>query len=595
MSAIVAILRRGGQVDAALAHRMLAAAPHRGGATEIVVHGRSVLGVSGRAGAQESGLAIGDELAVALAGKIDNVDALASEFGWPSDPPANPATVAQLILAGFRIFGEDLPGRLRGTFAAVISDGTRLWCFRDHLGFRALFYRDDAHGCYVASEAKQVVAGAGIRREPDREVVERIFYGAYDDETPSALKGVRRLAKATVMRADADGTTLRRYWAPEALLETATISPADLLERFDSLMRQAVERTFSGTVVVSLSGGVDSPAIAAFAAPVHRRLKGEPLAALSAVYPQLPSVDERRYIEEIARFLNLRLHTYEKRANPLDRLQEWVRLLDGPTPKMLITDAEEHYHLARDLGFDTMLTGELAEFSADMRGFLIPHLLLRRRWRALWRRLREQREKEASWTGIAWQLLHAFVPGSLETAYLRARGERDQQTIPTWLSRAKIDEAEAGFRVPARRRWRQLQLSAFVGPGLTIEANEICQALCDVRVRMPWADVDLWEFFLSLPAEVKFPDVRRKGLVRRLLRGKVPDVVLDRHDKTVFDASMMARIDYGALRKWLIHTEVRIDGVDYRTLHEHLRREDLQLVDFVWAKDLAAVHAFLAS
>ena len=34
-----------------------------------------------------------------------------------------------------------------------------------------------------------------------------------------------------------------------------------------------------------------------------------------------------------------------------------------------------------------------------------------------------------------------------------------------------------------------------------------------VDVRRPFVDVDLWEFFLSLRAEVKFPDTRSKTLV----------------------------------------------------------------------------------
>ena len=54
--------------------------------------------------------------------------------------------------------------------------------------------------------------------------------------------------------------------------------------------------------------------------------------------------------------------------------------------------------------------------------------------------------------------------------------------------------------------------------------------------------------FHLAPAEDKAPEHGRKKLVRKLLRGKVPDVILDRKHKTGFDESILARVDYDSLR-----------------------------------------------
>jgi asparagine synthase (glutamine-hydrolysing) len=91
-----------------------------------------------------------------------------------------------------------------------------------------------------------------------------------------------------------------------------------------------------------------------------------------------------------------------------------------------------------------------------------------------------------------------------------------------------------------------------------------------------------------------FPDSQSKALVRQLLRGRVPDVILDRKDKTYFDDSILARIQYPALERWLIGPDYRVDGVNYGLLQERLERRDLSVVDFLWAKDLASIHAFLS-
>jgi hypothetical protein len=148
--------------------------------------------------------------------------------------------------------------------------------------------------------------------------------------------------------------------------------------------------------------------------------------------------------------------------------------------------------------------------------------------------------------------------------------------------------------VPVRERWRSLQLSGFIGPGISLEAEEVTQAVTGVRSRRPWTDIDLWELFLSLPAEQKFPDLRPKGLVRDLLKSRLPAFILDRKDKTVFDEAALARLDYATLRRLLVNPEHRLAGVDYSQLADRIASENFGVVDYAWAANLANVHAFLA-
>lgn len=99
--------------------------------------------------------------------------------------------------------------------------------------------------------------------------------------------------------------------------------------------------------------------------------------------------------------------------------------------------------------------------------------------------------------------------------------------------------------------------------------------------------------FLSLPAEIKYPDLRPKTLLRRLARGHVPDAILDRRDKTYFDDHMMKQIDYPVLKQMLTKPSHRVRGVDYERLAARLDRQDLTLIDWIWANDLVRIHAFL--
>jgi asparagine synthetase B (glutamine-hydrolysing) len=593
MGSIAFALFRAADVEEERVRAMLASAPHRGSDLKILRNGRAVLGVSDHLDRVEGDIASANGLTAVVTGSIDDAASLAAELRGVGAAP-DVTRPAQLVLAGFERFGDALPSRLRGVFAAAVSDGQQIWSFRDHIGFRSLFYRDAQDAFLGATEAKQVVAGAGIRKEPDIDVLEAIFFREYDDETPSALRGVQRMPKARILRAGAVGSAIRRYWWPESLIESADLSDDDILERFGALMEQATRRAFAGDDVVSLSGGIDSPAVAAFAAPQYREIYGKPLAALSALYPDQPSVDESVYVEEIARSLEMPLFTYDRTAQPLGRAQEWSELADGPVPRLLLSDAEEHFAYARKFGFRSMMTGEIAEFVIDMRRFLMAHLLRRGRSDALMEHVRAQRARGVGALGIARQLMPAFAPRRAQALYMTRNAGPAAIRAPAWMDATRIRRANADFAVPAVDRWRRQQLMGFIGPGLTLEASEVCEDVCGVRTRRPWADVDLWEFFLSLPAEVKHPTIQRKGLVRKLLRGRVPDVILDRQDKTVFDESIAARIDYPELRRWLVEPEQRLRGVDYEALAERLGSESLDVIGYQWARDLAQTHAFLA-
>lgn len=150
------------------------------------------------------------------------------------------------------------------------------------------------------------------------------------------------------------------------------------------------------------------------------------------------------------------------------------------------------------------------------------------------------------------------------------------------------------FDQPVRRRWSQTQLHFAIGPTITgVEIASLCAAHTGVRFRWPLADLDLWEFFLSLPAHDKFPGDAPKSLIRRVMRGRLPDAILDRRDKTTFGEDVRQRADYGELRRWTIESDFRLEGVDYGLLAERLADEDMPMYELSQASTLASIHAFV--
>ncbi|MDX6549301.1 MAG: hypothetical protein QOG33_2851 [Gaiellales bacterium] len=596
MSSLSVNVARSGTAEPDRVRRMLEAAPHRGDQLSIRTLGACTLGVSRRADDDQAGISSGERLIAAFSGRLDNGPQLRSELARAGNAARGDAT-ADVVEAAFSTWGEDAPSRLRGQFAVAVSDGERIWCFRDQVGFRAIYYRDDEQGVFLGSEAKQVLAGAGVARVADLDAVEAILFGYGGGPDASCpLRGVRRMNAASLVTADRDGVSAERlYWHPERLVETGRDSPDEARERFADLFDQAVGRCLSGRDAISLSGGIDSTAVAAFAAPGHEDRFGSPLAALSAVFPDLPGVDESSWIEMVVEYLKMPLHTYRPHSKSLDDVERWCALLDAPTPVVSVPELDENYALAAQLGHRSLLTGELAEYVIANTGNLAGHLLTHGRVLALSRLLQTQRRRGARLPFMVKQFVPALVPGRIANAYLRARGVQRAVPPPDWITRREIrDVPRADLLPPIRGRWGALQTKAFGGASETLAADELVSSMHGVDVRRPFVDVDLWEFFLSLRAEVKFPDTRRKTLVKSCLRGRLPDEILDRKDKTVFGEHLLTHADYDLIGRYVIDPPHRFDGVDYARLAERIKSRNFTLWEFCWARDLTSVHAFLA-
>ena len=572
--------------DGGAVERALRAAPHRGADLDARTVGAVSLGVSNTPELHDAWIAVDDGRAAVVTGTLDNT----AELGLAGNDPA------AVVLAAFDAWGEKAPARLRGVFSGAWTDGRKLVVFRDQLGLAPLFHRESPDGFVAATEGKQVAAGAGISREPDVESVEAMFFGRFDARR-TMLRGIDRFPRAsTATVADGEAASFRRYWDPEPLLESARLSLPEAREQLSAFVERAVHRSLTGADAISLSGGIDSPTIAAYAAPRTRELTGEPLLAVSSVYPDDPGVDESSWIELVTEHLGLTLHAYTPTSRPLDDVEHWVDVLDGPVDTMSIPELAENYRVAHRLGARSVLTGEMAEWVFTFGQHLIGHLVLHGRARASLGWARDQRARGASWKVIAQRAGPSLVSPRLALGYLRARSREDYRQLPEWVDAdaAGTPGPRPDLARPARRRWLEHQLAPLVGVGAySFDADAIVAAVCGVHVRRPLVDVDLWEFVLSLPAEIKFPNALPKSLLRESVRGRLPDALLDRTDKTYFNDFALRTADYDGLRRWALASEARIAGVDYGRLAERVDARDLNVVELLWAYDLARAHAFL--
>jgi asparagine synthase (glutamine-hydrolysing) len=182
-----------------------------------------------------------------------------------------PAEVAQpeaYLLAGYAELGDDLLEQLDGSFsfALYLRDQHRLIVANDRFSSRTLYWTQSAGRLAFASELKTLLAVPGLPVELDHATLAQCAGFNRILGHGTLVRNVSRFPGATILQwNEPSGAHLRQYWQlGEAIAQRRQLTPErrdEIVETFRDAVRIRASR--SAPVGISLSGGVDSRAIAA--------------------------------------------------------------------------------------------------------------------------------------------------------------------------------------------------------------------------------------------------------------------------------------------------------------------------------------------
>jgi asparagine synthase (glutamine-hydrolysing) len=179
-------------------------------------------------------------------------------------------TDTEVVLEAFAQWGTESLHRLNGMFAFAVWDrlSERLVLVRDRFGVKPLYYAEWDGTLYFASEIK-ALAAAGVPLEPDPDTwAVYLRHGAYDVDSATFFKGIRRLPPGHYLTWDDGRIDIRQWYAlaerVQALGWDERPDGAVALE-YHGLLQDAVRLRFRSDVPVGvcLSGGLDSSTLAA--------------------------------------------------------------------------------------------------------------------------------------------------------------------------------------------------------------------------------------------------------------------------------------------------------------------------------------------
>jgi asparagine synthase (glutamine-hydrolysing) len=475
--------------------------------------------------------------------RLDRRAELLGELDCSVSDTVQSAPDSELILRAYAKWGSACVEHLRGDFSFAIWDARnrRLFCARDQFGIKP-FYFANVGSVLVFSNTLNCIRlhPAVSSRLNDLAIADFLLFDMIREPSATSFSDIHRLPPAHVLLCDQSGITVPRYWELPVPPPLAHKRPGECIDQFRELLDRAVaDRLGTDRVGLLMSGGLDSPTVAASAQRVLSRAgQTDGLCAYTEVFDRLISDQERHYAGLVAQALKIPIEFHASDETGLEELNgqdnSWPEPVHSPGGSVgaarLRQIALRNRVALTGFGADPALACLLSRYFSDLlkkRQFghaiagAIRYLLAERRFSRLYLRTRWNR-----WFGSKSQT--PFYPGWLnpdleQRLALRERWESfHQPSIPNVAVRPVAYEAMLDPIWP----------SLFEG----CDAGVSCVPM---EVRHPFFDLRLVHFLLALPP---LPWCSDKELLREAARGILPDAVRLRRKSPLLADPLIAQL-----------------------------------------------------
>ncbi|MGO9442896.1 MAG: asparagine synthetase B family protein [Terriglobales bacterium] len=270
-----------------------------------VAFGHALLSIAPPSANQQQPLSLDSKVWIVADARLDARADLLSALHNAGHPSPGGAADAELILRAYAAWGQACLDRLLGDFCFAIWDGKRksLFCAHDQVGIKPFYYAETKRWLVFSNTLDcvrmQAEAAVGLN---ELSVADFLLFGSLQDPSATIFDGIRRLPPAHALTWCEGKLSVKRYWTPPLDEEVHYQHSTDYEEHFRQLLQTAVkDRLRTDRAAISLSGGLDSTSVAAFA----RRAGYSGLRAFTRVLDQVMPDDERHYSRLVAESLGI--------------------------------------------------------------------------------------------------------------------------------------------------------------------------------------------------------------------------------------------------------------------------------------------------
>ncbi len=458
----------------------------------------------------------------------------------------------EVLAHGYEEWGESMVERLNGMFAFAVLDRRRrrVLLARDRMGIKPLHYAVDGKRLVFASELKCLLCDPALRRDIDPVALDEYLALEFVPSPRSIVRGISKLPPAHTLEwwLGSGIHRLHRYWAPTLEEENGSRGRNldEECEELRTVLRESVRKELISDVPlgVFLSGGIDSSAVTAMMSQLGTEVK-----SFSVGFAER-SFDESRYARQVAQHLGTDHHELTLEPSMLlDLIPKLPTLLDEPLgdasiiPTYLLS-AFTRRHVKVALGGDggdELFAGYPTVQAHRLAGYYnrAPRVLRKGLIEPVVGRLPVSR------ANLSFDFrAKRFVSGAAHPVHERHR---------RWMGSFTAEERTALLSSDVRgglAAGGHVKLAELDGAELRDPINQVL--LMDMRLylendilvkldrasmmaslegRVPLLNNDFVEYATRLPLTMKLRGLRSKFLLKRALRGLLPDSILNRPKK----------------------------------------------------------------
>jgi asparagine synthase (glutamine-hydrolysing) len=484
-------------------------------------------------------------IVVVLNGEIYNYRELRSRLRRAGHQLATESDT-EVIVHLYEEEGVDCVRSLHGMFAFALWDHRqrRLLLARDRVGKKPLFYSRSDRGIAFASELRALLADREISREIDHQAIDCYLAYQYVPAPLSVFRAVRKLPPAsTLVFADGD-VSISRYWDLDYGRKRHVTDVGDLHEEIRESIRGATRRRMIADVPLGafLSGGVDSSAVvAAMAEQSTQPVKTFSIGFENQEFNELP------FARQIAKQFATEHHEFVVTPHAVEIIPRIVRHYGEPfadssaIPSFYLSElTRRHVTVALNGDGGDENFGGYNRYVSNLVAGRLEHLP------SPARKLAAVAGDHLPTNGNMWsnrnrvKRLMRSLAMEAPQRYARAvsyfdQFERRWAYTPEFKARIGRSLAPAVIEDP----WEAASGETLIDHLLEVDVKtylpddllvkmDIATMAHSLEARSPLLDHELMEFSASLPSRMKIRGTQKKIVLRDVLRGWLPDAVLDR-------------------------------------------------------------------
>ena len=455
----------------------------------------------------------------------------------------------EVILQAFEEWGIDCLRKFRGMFAIALWEGNarRLWLIRDRIGIKPLYYSIHHGRITFASEIKALLADPEQARAVNEESLFHYLSFLTTPAPHTLFAGIHKLPAGSLLTVNAEGDLHEeRYW--DVLDHTTPLTGVgeeEIAERLLAELRTCVAlRTVSDVPVgVFLSGGIDSSTNAALFSQVSQ----EPVKTFSVGYDrdyrgcesELPQAS--RFAQQIGSRHAERVLTQQ---DFLDFLPRMIYLQDEPIADPVCMPVYFLSQLARDHGVVVAQAGEGSDELfwgyrhwkqilnlTRWNGYPVPRTIKQLGLSGL-RAIGKSHSQPYEFLRRAVEgqpLFWGGAEGFTQAGKLAVLAPRLRRKRTSWDAIHPIYER---FR---QRAWEKTPVKWMTYVDLNLRLPELLLMRLDkmgmgasLENRVPFLDHKFVELAMSIPEQVITRGHESKHILKRAVRGVIPDEIIDR-------------------------------------------------------------------